>query len=276
MGIELENQQYVSGSVIFTTQITLTLQTRRKLQQLRQLSAKTDGSQATLQMKSNRLLTQVENWIKIQEIYTPTLHAYCVTYWDEWRERSSDLGRTADIRPEAIPLLLPSSKARNVSYDSRLIQLEWQLRHSQATDALDSVRDSVRLKAYVTGDKIRFQVGQRANTRSNGVLERLERRKQASKLTYTTARNALISLAPVIGVLDVEKSYPELTDDDLVSLRVDPSLQKPGQGLTTEGQRRIPWIWKHFSVGLGTPDGGDTESLNESELPAVPSVVPLT
>jgi len=215
-------------------------------------------------MKSTALLHKIEGWIKIQEVYTPSLHAVRTAYWDNWREECASTGRSADIKPEKIDLLLPSSNQRNVGYDPRLIQLEWELRHGQVMDALDAARETSRLDAYVRGDKVKFSRGQRANTRSNGILDRLEKRKETVRLTYKAGRDALMALAPKVGVLNPEKLYPELKATDIVSLRVDPSLAKPGRNneAGSEGNRQIPWIWRHFSIGVEA--NGDS-SLHESE-----------
>lgn len=227
-------------------------------------AAATDGSIASLQAKSTSLLHQIETWVKIQEIYTPSLRAYRTAYWDDWRAQCAASGKSAEIRPEKIHLLLPSSKISNVVFDPRLLLIEYQLRHGQAVDALGKARETARLNAYVSGDKRRFVTGQRAHTRSNGILKRLEERKKGVRIRYEDARKALIALAPATGVTNANLLYPELKETDIVSLRVDPSLQRPEHpgSETSEGRRRIPWIWRHFSIGSTTDE--DT-SLEESE-----------
>ncbi|KAF8191381.1 hypothetical protein BJ912DRAFT_836073, partial [Pholiota molesta] len=123
-----------------------------------------------------------------------------------------------------------------------LLNIEWKLRQAQASDALDDLRESLRLRSYVLIDKAWFQ-----------------RKVKAAANRYQVARLALTGLAPRLGVQGWERLVPELKNNDIRPAESD-DLEKdkkkrrkrPGgveKDVPSEGNRMLSWIWRHAGVG---------------------------
>jgi hypothetical protein len=67
-------------------------------------------------------------------------------------------------------------------------------------------------------DKDRFQRGQRRNTRSRGLLDRLEMKVSAAAAKYRAARHAISALAPSLNQVGWEVEFPLLHDSDIKGL----------------------------------------------------------
>jgi hypothetical protein len=68
-----------------------------------------------------------------------------------------------------------------------LPEFEWQLRHAQANDALNELRNHLRLRSQLWKHKTRFDVGQRPNTRSRNVIERCNAKISLDVKKYNSA-----------------------------------------------------------------------------------------
>jgi hypothetical protein len=176
-----------------------------------------------------------------------------------------------------VKLYLPSviSPSSNVFCDPWLRDVEWDLRQAQAQDALHELWDNLRLRSHVYIDNDRFQRGQRRNTRSRGLADRLEVKINAAAVKYRTAREAISALASRLDRVGWEASFPVLNDSDITAL-TDTSLseyykkRRTSQGGSSrksrpsEGHRDISWIWKR----LGSVDNED-EHLQDGMLPSL-------
>lgn len=140
-------------------------------------------------------------------------------------------------KQENFLLWLPSSLGTRYACDRQLQELEWELRFTQAHDALNEVRQNIRLSSHLKGFKRTHIRGQRASTRARSMLDLADANKMASKLKYDTARTVLIVLAPILGKFAWEGSLRVLQVADLRPL----GDIAPGQ---SEGTRDILWIWK--------------------------------
>jgi hypothetical protein len=140
-------------------------------------------------------------------------------------------------KQENFLLWLPSSLGTRYACDRQLQELEWELRFAQAHDALNEVRQNIRLSSHLKAFKRTHICGQRASTRARSMLDLADAKKMASKLKYDTARAALIVLAPILGKFAWEGSLHVLQVADLHPL----DDIAPGQ---SEGTRDISWIWK--------------------------------
>lgn len=169
---------------------------------------------------------------------------------------SNDEGQE-EIPVYQIPLFLPSFIPRHAFCDVRLAQIEWDLRYAQCTDSLDDLRDGLCLRSYVLIDKKRFQRGQRANTRSQGIVDRIQAKVNQAATRYRTARAAIESLAKILGKVSWDKHLLVLKDEDVRSLSVDDA-----PGSASEGRRTVSWIWIHM---VGEVDLNIDYRLHESK-----------
>ncbi|KAF9544699.1 hypothetical protein CPC08DRAFT_616066, partial [Agrocybe pediades] len=94
-----------------------------------------------------------------------------------------------------IPLHLPSALPPTADCDTRLREIEYQLRIGQCNDSLDDLRNQLCVRAYVMIDKKRFQRGQKANTRSNAAIDKIHEKVNSAASRYRTARKAVSFLA---------------------------------------------------------------------------------
>ncbi|KAF8871631.1 hypothetical protein BD779DRAFT_1453711, partial [Infundibulicybe gibba] len=209
MGLDLEEQQYLKGR---------------------------------LQGRSNVLRRKVLAWIVVQHLYIPGLSMVR-------QQTPDDLPGHHDERFKVIDLYLPSSVPSHVLCDRRLPEIEWQLRQAQANDALDELRNALRLRSYLYIDKDRFQRGQNANTRSNTIIHRIEVRVSIAAAKYRRARLALLDLGRVLSKLGVDTSFPELRKKDIRGLS-DPDDYLASRG-PSEGRRTLSWIWCHLGDTSG-------------------------
>lgn len=174
----------------------------------------TDIQRTKLQVRTNTLRRKILSWIDIQHLYIPTLH---IT-----RARIEvNLSPGQHEEPvHLISLFLPSSitPRSRVACDIRLSQIEWDLRFAQANDALDELRDGLRLRSYLYIDKDRFLRGQHQNTRSRGVIERTEVKVKAAAAKYRAAREALKSLAALLSKIGWDITFPVLLATDIRGL----------------------------------------------------------
>lgn len=122
--------------------------------------------------------------------------------------------------------------------DLRLYAFEWDLRHAQANDALQDLRQNLQLRSHLYKYKDRFATGQQANTRANANISRVQRYISASTTRYRVARNALVSLAEHLAKSESWKAtLLELHDEDVRGMTV-------GEEGESEGRRTLSWIWK--------------------------------
>ncbi|KAG6819829.1 hypothetical protein H0H93_008178 [Arthromyces matolae] len=186
--------------------------------------------------RSNQLRRKITTWIENQASIIPEAGI------ERSRRAKKTPEGTSDTKVENIQLWLPSELAANgvnVSYELR--SYEWQLRHGQAHDALDEVRNGLRIQAYLYKHKDRYAVGVKANTRSNMAIQKAtETVKEAAK-RYRVARGALMTLANT-GIeipLDWQSNLRPLRDED---------CRKLTEGLEgdSESRRTISWIWLEF------------------------------
>jgi len=178
---------------------------------------------------------------------------------------------TTPLNISRMKLLLPSALERSIACDSRLLEMEFELRQAQCADALEDVRHNLRLKVFLIWDKKKHQVGQLSHTRSLTLIERAMGHVTAAADEYIIARTALIAIGNRLGK-DGLTNYPALKkEQDLTMLpvedlqektRKEPKRGRDGEILEweieqpSEGRRRLSWIWRDYLGRL--VDGGDT------------------
>ncbi|KAG6847867.1 hypothetical protein H0H93_005344 [Arthromyces matolae] len=186
--------------------------------------------------RSNQLRRKIALWIDAQVTVMP----------EASRHRQSKSQTTTEGTPGVqvydIELWLPSKLAtKNTLVNHQFRLFEWQLRHGQAHDALDEIRNALRLQAYLYKHKDRYASGVKANTRSNTAISRATEMVKEGSRKYRIAREALATLAQT-GIeipVDWASNLRPLRDED---------CRKLSEGLVgdTEGRRTVSWIWFHF------------------------------
>jgi len=165
---------------------------------------------------------------------------------------------TSKVQVYDIQLWLPSAIGRRTACDRDLQEIECALREAQANDALNAIRQHLRLDSYLTKRKKDWDRGVRQNTRSMTTIEHNLSKMRAAVEKYRTAHRALTALESLITTSGQWKTVlKELADGDIRGL--------PVQGLG-EGKRMLSWIWTASGVLGGEPTGDDDPSLHDGEL----------
>ncbi|KAF7426460.1 hypothetical protein PC9H_008829 [Pleurotus ostreatus] len=190
----------------------------------------TDRQRLMLVQKANIVRNKVNVWIDHQKLYCPSASAL--------RAGESNLPTDPIAAVPMLNLWLPSSIGSRATCPKSLQEIEWQLRHAQAHDALHDIRANLQIRVGVFQQKDRFERGQRAMTRSRSVLARLQDKIDECTERYRVARRALVSLAPILGKgpQDWSNAIRELRDADIRPISA-------GEMRETEGRRTISWIW---------------------------------
>lgn len=174
----------------------------------------------------------------VQQLYMPQI----VAYREKWIETHSDI-----ITAENIPLFLPSAVSHNVSCSKKTQEYEYRLREAQAHDALKSLRHHLCVRTHLWKYKDRFITGQRQNTRARSTIGSIETRIQSDAARYRAAFSALAVLGPLLG----HNNHSELKILNQEDIR---GMSQGADG-SSEGTRRLSWIWMVNGVGLNNESG---------------------
>jgi hypothetical protein len=196
----------------------------------------TDHAQEMLQRRINTLRSKINTWYLVQQIYMPAASSVRSRL-----EKKVPEGSPLP-HPYAMPLLLPSALDPKLPCESRLRQYEWELRIAQADDALDEIRDGLRLRSHLFFFKDHFERGIRRNTRSKGVIDKLNARIDTAATKYTVARLALQKLMKLLVKPPSSLSkFKVLAKEDIRGM----SAAALGD---SEGNRTVSWIWTVHGV----------------------------
>ncbi|KAF9529569.1 hypothetical protein CPB83DRAFT_764801, partial [Crepidotus variabilis] len=147
------------------------------------------------------------------------------------------------VHPENEKLLLPSYFPISDTIRSSLNsveKVEYSLREGQAYDALDEVREKIKIFNANLDFKKNNVFGQGPNTRAQAYLKELTADKVKAAQKYRRAREALVRL----GLSKDDKSLQELHDNQLFSK----DASRPAQ--LGDSKREDPWFWT-----VGQPSG---------------------
>lgn len=198
----------------------------------------TDMQMAAIQQLRNALQRKIDAWKRIQMLYTPEVQLLESTINTPSRHMS-DI-----ITPEDANLWLPSALCgKSVVPSGRLVSTEWELRYAQAGDALEEIRQSLRMRGYMYSFKRDWIRGQSANTRAQNALGRVEAKTAAAADKYCTAHTALSSLAPALGKIGWDNTFKVLDRNNDIR-----GMSAPRHG-ESEGRRQLSWIWLVEGVG---------------------------
>ncbi|PPQ97896.1 hypothetical protein CVT26_013070 [Gymnopilus dilepis] len=192
------------------------------------------AKEGNLTDQRNALRTRIRVWEQLVPIYMPGLLQYVTD-----RFRSSQSSPEADIdgksspakshHPEFFEIHLPSrvvASDRGVVCREGLVEIEERLRVGQCNDALEGLRQILRLKARMIQFKNKNIRGQREGTRSRAVIDRVHERARAAAAKYRAAREALYRIR---GPGPWEKTFRVLEDGDVRGYQ-DPDRLRPKQG----------------------------------------------
>jgi hypothetical protein len=165
-GLELESQQLVFSFILFLSMLTLSFTCRI---QLKHDNGKLDSSATMLQLakmqeRKNSLHRKIKAWTVIQHLYMPEVAAM------RTRADQAASDTSLEIAPFDLPLYLPSSLPSRTTCLPTLRQYECKLREAQALEALDELRDHLRLRTHMYKYKDKNIVGQQANTRCQNII----------------------------------------------------------------------------------------------------------
>jgi hypothetical protein len=196
---------------------------------------------AKLRERSNALCRKIQAWIKIQEAYMP-----CASVLRARAESATSPSSTAsvpDLEPEYLKLWLPSTIHQQAACSEKLRLFEWQHRMAQANDALNELRDGLRLRSYLYKYKDQFVRGQKHNTRSRTTIQRVQNKVDSAAQKYRIAYQALQQLSCYVGEEGWDTMLKPLEKDDIKG------LSERGYE-ESEGRRKLSWIWLSLGAEL--------------------------
>ncbi|KAG1735898.1 uncharacterized protein EDB91DRAFT_1238142 [Suillus paluster] len=200
------------------------------------IDLESEQQKTVLVRQQNALQRKVDAWKQVQLLYTPTAQLLA--------SQIESIGIPDNPLAEDIKLLLPSLlTADSISCSPHLHTIEWELQIAQAGDALDEIRQSLRLRNYLYTFKQSWIRGQSVNTWAQNALGRVEARATASAEKYCAAHAALSSLAPVLNKVGWNLKFCSLNNRDNVC-----GMMVPRKG-ESEGRRQLSWIWLVEGVG---------------------------
>jgi hypothetical protein len=215
---------------------TEALYRRRLAEERRQLGPHSTNLQhAKVMERSNALHRRIDAWHNVQRLYIPGVSVILARL-----EEAAPPGVLAEP-PHEMRLFLPSEIDGEVPCSSKLMEYEWQLRFAQAHDALDELRNNLRLRSHVWKEKRRKAHGVAANTRALAVIAAQERKVEMSGCKYCVARKALSSLARYLNKDGWEIELPLLRKEDIRGYA-------SGKEDESEGTRTLSWIWTATSA----------------------------
>ncbi|KZP24407.1 hypothetical protein FIBSPDRAFT_1011668, partial [Athelia psychrophila] len=221
---------------------------------------------AKIQERQNSLLRKLKTWMAVQQLYMPEVSPLRAA---ADRVSSAQTGNTESFD---IPLYLPSALPRRVRVKPILYEYEFRLRSAQAYECLDDLRGHLRMRTHMWQYKNKNVRGQGANTRTNNLLNRVQKKANASAAQYRAAYAAMSALSARTGDFGWRASLQELKDDDIRAFTDDADgetraekrkreKKHKGKEKLGEGFRKLSWIWMVFGVGSDGEDKGLQEVL---------------
>lgn len=257
----------ISASTMLTMGMDFEIQQRRLKLDTEALGLHaTDDQKRKISIRTTTLQRKISLWMDVQQLYMPSSRIARL-------EAQQNADPEEEEKVSDIKLWLPSALPRKNPCDGRLRQMEWKLRRAQANDALDELRNSLRLRSYLYIDKDRFQRGQRANTRSRSVINTVQGRVDFTATTYRHARDSLYKLSKFPDIEDVgwTPAYPDLKpsdvralsdpDDDVQMRKKSGDAASARPSIPSEGHRTVSWIWKRLGESASS---SQDENLHEA------------
>ncbi|KAG1809165.1 uncharacterized protein BJ212DRAFT_1302728 [Suillus subaureus] len=154
-------------------------------------------------------------------------------------------------KAEDFQLLLPSEICDVVPCNKTLLETEWSLCFSQATDALNECRSHIRLRHQLYQFKVQHLCRQGPNTRARKTMDAVEECLMLSHAKYARAHKALLSLARHLDRIGWEHKLQPLKK---MHLRPIGDFRQQ-----TQGTAIMSWIWLTHRIS-----SDDSEGLQDS------------
>ncbi|KAJ7026606.1 hypothetical protein C8F04DRAFT_966262 [Mycena alexandri] len=226
-GVEVEREDTPSTFIM----MGLEIEERHLAIDVKAVAEPTGPQQIEFLKRRAAITKRIRTFRNLQRAYMPHVRKYLTqtqrVLWDSDGERDA----------EAIRLFLPSDitdpKKREKVCAAGLAEVESRLREGEAHDALETLRQGLRVRTMTNRYRLRNATGQRALTRGQGVLRQNNVRIHKAKLRYRYVRNALSRLR---GNGDWERVLQVLQDSD-------GGVAAYGVVALGEGRRSLSWIW---------------------------------
>lgn len=177
-------------------------------------------------------MARIHDWETLLPLYTPGLLQY--------RLDNPDITSTSD-HAEDHKLWLPSAVPE--PHRSRIalpgtIACEEQLRLAQMSDALNGLRQILKIKSRMVQFKNKNLRGQRDGTRSRAIIDRVHERAKASAAKYRAARASYFALS---GPGEWEEIYRTLNDADIRGYQDPDAIRSRAgrQGIYEDGEAPV-------------------------------------
>lgn len=289
LGLYLEEAQCVFHTLIILDLSNGMFRVRIRLQAKKSGTNSTLRKDGSLTEQRNLLRSRLRGWEQLVPIYMPGVLQYHI----DGGASTSPSSSSASGHPEDTEIWLPSripAPYRDVICMSGLPDIEVRLREAQAYDALDKVRNTLKVKSRMIDFKNRNVRGQREGLKSRSVIDSIHEKARMAAERYRRARIAKMFLSgpgdweavlQVLedgdirgyqdpnrlrvrqgrrGVLDDEQleqlaaTSTPLTDNDNLTLFNEPRTRRDGTG---ETRRTLSWIWTTSSNIAGPEDSSD-------------------
>jgi hypothetical protein len=211
----------------------------------------TDTQKTKIIERSTRLRQKIESFYEIQNVYMPSV---------AFLRRQADEDCEEELPIHTVDLKLPSGCLRAPSkliVSDELCRYEFRLRVGEAHDALDSLRRHLLLKDSIWRFRHTEVLGQRNMTRSQQVIQDVERKIKLDVARYRRAYVALALLGPRLKETTWQSVFKRLQDSDIRAFKESDEIiasaghkrkkqskkSKFNSTLGGEGKRTPSWIW---------------------------------
>ncbi|KAJ7062409.1 hypothetical protein B0H15DRAFT_926073 [Mycena belliarum] len=264
-GVEVEREDTPSTFIMMGLEIE---ESQRFLAiDVKAISNPTPTQELDFMKRRKGIIKRIRAFRKLQRAYMPNVRRFLTeaqrAQWDTEADRDA----------EAIRLFLPSDIAdggkRVKACASGLPDVEGDLREAEAHEALETIRQGLRMRTMTNRFRVRNSTGQRALTRGQGVLRQNNVRIHKGKLRYRYARNTLCRLRgngpwerklQVLQEADVRAlNERALTDEEKAQREAVHDLRDVEEGgmhaygvvALGESRRTLSWIW--YTAKSGDP-----------------------
>jgi hypothetical protein len=226
LGLYLEEAQCVFYNIIILTNLFISMfRVRIRLQAKKLGMNSTLSKDGSLTEQRNLLRSRLRAWERLVPIYMPGVLQYHI---DGGATTSPSFSSTSG-HPEDAEIWLPShipALHHNVVCMSGLPDIEVRLREAQAYDALDKVRNTLKVKSRMIEFKNQNVRGQREGLKSRSVIDSIHEKARMAAERYRRARTAKMFLS---GPGDWEATLQVLEDRDIRGYQ-DPNRLRVQQG----------------------------------------------
>lgn len=246
-GIDLEDARYDAQVLSWSILVSHTrCDRRRNANDAKDLGLHaTDRARSRVAEKANSIRRRYDAWIKVQNLYMPTVAAR--------RERVDSERKSEDDERSVHDacLLLPSDLiGTSTRFNRSLAASEFRFRVAQAYTTLDTLRGHILSRSHLWNSKKRIASGTVQSTRSNNLITTLGTKIKRCAGKYRDIYRRLLKLrdyAPA-GHAHEADAFQPLLDGDLGSL----SFMEDGP----EKDKRSSWIWNVKGIGENADDHG--------------------